>query len=110
VTAAHVMTPAWTADTRGCEPGILTSMVLLVGHLLELRLDDELHPYGLTTRQYRALKFIGQNPECTRSDLAQELRISRQAAGGLSHRMMTLECWIVLMPQPAIRWPTSLHP
>jgi DNA-binding MarR family transcriptional regulator len=63
-------------------------MVLLVGHLLELRLDDELQPYGLTTRQYRALKFIGQNPECTRSDLAQELRISRQAAGGLSHRMM----------------------
>jgi DNA-binding MarR family transcriptional regulator len=63
-------------------------MVLLVGHLLELQLDDELQPYGLTTRQYIALQFVQQKPDCTRGDLAQALRISRQAAGGLSHRLM----------------------
>lgn len=89
MTDVEVRTRSWVIGRDGCEPGSLTSTVLLVGHLLELRLDDELQPYGLTTRQYRALLFIQQNPDCTRSDLAQALGISRQAAGGLSLRMVS---------------------
>lgn len=88
MTAIQMMTRTWAAGD-GRRPGSLTSAVLLVGHLLELRLDDELQPYGLTTRQYRALLFIQQNPDCTRGDLAGALGISRQAAGGLSLRMVS---------------------
>lgn len=88
MTAVQVRTGGWAAGGEGCAPGNLTSAVLLAGHLLELQLDTELQPYGLTTRQYRALQFIQRNPDCTRSDLAQALHVTRQAAGGLSHRMV----------------------
>lgn len=88
MTAVEVRTAGWAAGGDVCEPGDLTSAVLLAGHLLELQLDAELQRYGLTTRQYRALQFIQRNPDSTRSDLAHALHVTRQAAGGLSHRMV----------------------
>lgn len=89
MTAVQMATSSGDAGGEECEPGSFTSAVLLAGHLLELQLDAELQPYGLTTRQYRALQFIRRNPDCTRTDLAQALQITKQAAGGLSHRMVT---------------------
>ena len=44
----------------------LTHLLLSAGHLLEMRLDPELHTHGPTTRQYRSLRYIGEHPDVTR--------------------------------------------
>lgn len=67
----------------------LTSLLLSAGHMLELRLDQDLHAHGLTLRQYRALRYIGENPCALRSEIADALQVSPQAVGALCRRMST---------------------
>jgi DNA-binding MarR family transcriptional regulator len=85
--------PASTALVQGREQVAdalgddLASVVLLAGHLLELRLDQALRPEGLTARQLRALRYIAVTPHVTRGELAAVLCTSRQAAGGIAQRL-----------------------
>ena len=65
----------------------LTNLFLQAGHLLELRLDQALSAQGLTARQHRALGHIATHPYITRVELADALRVSGQAVGGLTQRM-----------------------
>ncbi|HEY2205206.1 MAG TPA: MarR family winged helix-turn-helix transcriptional regulator [Pseudonocardia sp.] len=72
---------------RELDDNSLTSTFALASHLLELRLDQALSGQGITARQYRALRHIADEPGVTRVDLASFLRITPQAAGGLSQRL-----------------------
>lgn len=77
------------AATISTRPGDdrLTQSVSRLGHLLELRLSQVLSVEGITARQFNALLHIAENPQPTRGTMAAALRISPQAAGGLSRRL-----------------------
>ncbi|HTK60951.1 MAG TPA: MarR family transcriptional regulator [Pseudonocardia sp.] len=64
-----------------------TSEVVILGHILELRLDRALRPEGLTARQFCVLRAIADTANVSRASLARELHISPQAVGELTRRL-----------------------
>jgi DNA-binding MarR family transcriptional regulator len=65
----------------------LTRLVTVAAHLLELRLDKALRAVGISMRQFHTLSVIASDPGVSRAELAKQLQISPQAAGGLTLRL-----------------------
>lgn len=69
----------------------LPCVVIKLGRLVERRLQMELAGCGITAAHLIALIEIARHPGISRADLARELRITPQAAGGISRQLINDE-------------------
>src|SRR5581483_3290607 len=65
----------------------LVDTILLVGHLVEHRMEQALNGLSLTARQYQALRHVADTPGLSRGALGRRLRLSPQGAGALARRL-----------------------
>lgn len=68
----------------------LPTAIVELGRLLERRIHRAVSAHGVTAGQYMALTHIGGRPGISRADLARELQITPQAAGGLTTQLLGL--------------------
>lgn len=66
----------------------VTGALMAATHQLQLRLDHELRPVGLSARGFVALCAIQDNPGLSRAQMAKELGVAAQAVGSMAARLV----------------------
>lgn len=66
---------------------VVGTLIHDVAHLLRLRIDEALRPYGLTRVSWLAMGIVKQNEMLTQSDLAARLELGTAATGKLVDRL-----------------------
>lgn len=67
---------------------IVGSLFQDIAHLIRLRIDRELQPFGLTRLKWLAIGLVQTTPGLTQSDLAAKLELKPAATGKLVDRLV----------------------